>query len=655
MGKENRKGGKEMVEIAFQYDPTPEDKWVRCENPSYIHEEIEKLPHFLVLESQESEKGAPKERRVFCPYHRVMEDVAEIRRGRVVSAAGCVLDGLVAMEAYQNKGQSHLWGFYWVSRHHGRSMNGVLVPFRWRIFQRETQGPLNIACDVAEIHQGHYQKTGKFRQWHCFSFSADVGKRKQYITRRMKNSVDPSTAWTQETGIRVPEIVLETSLELLREGTKLATGIKPSVLSRMKGLDRVTAYIERPFDLNIVFLKQFLREFIGRDFDGVFPYDCKDNYRIVCRLLAIDPPKSLRKAYGFNPYSVVWYTLFRQWGVKDVNLMQKFFCLDRRLAGVPLGAFYYDKTTGRVKWDDEKSRWDTGRKWQALEHLCARMLEKKGEKGFLRWLHKISTTEEMQPWQWDLILAFHRYEDVLSEDLKRIFVRDGLTQYVHDQIGWEVTAHSHKLAEIRLLYPPHIMAYECNINGYSFRLVKDTHTLRHAGLLLQNCVATYRDNVVRHHSTIVTVRHQGQYVACIELKPENTIVQALGPKNQRLAGETLQVCRYWARLKKLGVATSHMALCEDSPPDLEQAAVEEIPHKETAAEMSAAEDFPPDADEALERLSEAARNGDKIAAEETERLKKFIDGKMTRQDLEMLWSLQRVRRIVQTMQDMAEE
>ncbi|MBO6210514.1 MAG: hypothetical protein J6N99_07465, partial [Schwartzia sp.] len=112
---------------------------------------------------------------------------------------------------------------------------------------------------------------------------------------------------------------------------------------------------------------------------------------------------------------------------------------------------------------------------------------------------------------------------------------------------------------------------------------------------------------------------------------------------------------YWARLKKLGVATSQLALCEDSPPDLEQAAVEEIPHKETAAEMSAAEDFPPNAGEALERLSEAARNGDKIAAEETERLKRFMDGKMTGQDLEMLWSLQRVRRIVQTMQDMAEE
>lgn len=580
-----------MLDVAFQYDST-QDKWVQCLSEDYVHEDIEKLPYFLVLGNPDSEnfKGFS----VLCSKHHKIENVAELQCNRVISTDGCVFEGLIAREGYPTEGQNHLWSFYWVSQYNCSYSEGVLIPFRWRIFQRNQQGPINIACDAAEIHHRKYLETGKFKYWHSFSITADIGKRKQHITRVRKNSVDPSTTWMEETGIKIPEIVVETAMEALRESTQLATGIKPSVLSQMKGHARITSYIERPFDLNIVFLKHFLQELIGQNFDGVFPYDCKDNYRIVCQLLAITPPKSLRKAYGFNPYAIVWYMLFQQWGIKDINLMQKFFYLDRSVADISLEMLYYNKDTGKIRRSSRRFCYNDETDWQAMERLCAWMLSQRGEKKFLRWLYQISTGEELERWQWDIVRSFYQYENTLSEDLKRILSRDGLTQYVHDQTSWEVTAYSKGLKDVRISYEPHILSYECKINGYEFRLVHDTHTLRHAGLMLQNCVATYREAVINHRSIIVLVRHEGHYVACIELQREMDIIQALGVKNQRLLGDVLLVCRYWAKRNNLNFTTNHLDLLEESQQELELSDVEEIvvepiPYYKTMDEMNAAE------------------------------------------------------------------
>lgn len=580
-----------MLDIAFQYDAT-QDKWVPCLSEIYIHQDIEKLPYFLVLGDPDSENFQGLG--ILCSKHHKIEDVAELQCSRVVSTDGCVFEGLMAREGFHTDGINHLSSLYWESSYRNYCTEGVLIPFRWRIFQRESNGPINIACDVAEIHHRKYLETGKFRHWHSFSISADIGKRKQHITRIMKHSIEPSTTWMEETGIRIPECVVEVAMEALRESTRLATGIKPSVLSQMKGTERLTAYIERPFDLNIVFLKHFLQGFIGNNFDEVFPYDCKDNYRKVCQLLAIHPPKSLRKAYTFNPYSIVWYMLFQQWGIKDVNLMQKFFYLDRCVADTPLELLYFDKDLGRIKQACHQFELSDEVDWQAMERLCTRMLSEKGEKKFLRWLYQISAGDPLERWQWDIVQSFYQYENELSEDLKRIIVRDGLTQYVHDQISWEVTTYSKGLKDVHISYEPHILAYECMVNGYEFRLVHDTHTLRHVGLMLQNCVATYREAVISHRSIIVVVRHKGRYVACIELKQETDIVQALGLKNRRLFGEVLLVCRYWAKRNKLNFATDHLDLCEAAQQDLGQSDIEEIIvepilYQKTMEEMNSAE------------------------------------------------------------------
>ncbi len=701
-----------MLDMAFQYDCIKKE-WVRCGSRAYIRDEIEKLPHALIVqyELQNKNQGIfiSPQQYVFCRKHRRTEKITEVCRNYVVSADGCVFEGLIAGCILHLAG----WG----------TPPTEYVPFRWRIFQNNPGAPINIAGDVAEVH---YDREAVLMHWLNCGISIHPAK-PVFLTTKIRDLVQGD--WTKGTNMEIPDIVLDVAMEALRESTRVVFGIKPSMLSQMKGRAKLLAYAERPFDINIVFLKHFLHDYIGKNFDGVFPYECKDNYRKVCQLLAINPPKSLRKAYSFNPYAIVWYMLFQQWGVKDINLMQKFFYLDKRVADNPLDMLYINKKTGQIERTGQHYWHNDETDWQAMDRLCAWMLSQTGERKFLRWLYQISTGEELERWQWDIVRSFYQYENTLSEDLKRILAHDGLTQYIHDQISWEVTAYSNGLKDVHIPYEPHVLAYECIVNGYEFRLVHDTRILRHAGLTLQNCVATYREAVIDHRSIIVVVWHEGHYVACIELQREKDIVQALGAKNQRLFGEVLLVCRYWAKKNKLNFATDHLDLRGESQRDMELSDVEEITiepveYQKTMDEMNAAEllalpeadicpDYfkflgmrllkefkrniaaPPwmhfqdeqayltyvfpegqriydaafdgntvaqrvlgmmyccgsafhrDTEKALGWFSKAAENGDECARWEMEKLKKYIGGDMTEKDFKLLWGIYRIRQMGQ--------
>ncbi len=405
--------------------------------------------------------------------------------------------------------------------------------------------------------------------------------------------------------MEIPDIVVDTALEALRESVRLISGIKPSVLSKMKGITKLTSFIERPFDLHIVYLKNFLRMIVDKDFDPMyskgrtrnsflhtiakekfdltFPYEQKDNYRTICQLLKIEPPKSLRKAYAYNPYAIVWYMIFRQWGIQDVNLMRPFFSLDFCIANLYLHKFYFDITSHRAErvWDEAQTE------WHALEHYALWNIQQKKERHFLHWLHRTSSENSMTRLQWDILIPFHQYFDQLSNDVKTLLSRDGLTPYVHNAINWEVAKLSNHNKNIRLLYKKDILSYECNLNGYEFHLAHDTDSLYLFGKDLKNCVASYAARVAAYTSIIVAVRHNGRYEACIEIQRENHIVQALGICNEQLQGEILLACRYWAKVKKLVVEVDDLTLpMENGVQDWATAKMEAIAYRKASAEMN---------------------------------------------------------------------
>ena len=515
-----------MLDISFRYSYEEKD-WIKCTSTDYINEEIENLPIVSLLECERCRDNERNGLKVYCHKHDRYEEVKIINGVRVTSVDGCIFEGLLGIKKYVEM----------KIREHG---SVSLIPYRWRIFQRDVYSSINIAADVARYVAGRRKYS-----WHNFAISIDIIKRKSIIAK-YGYFYGGRSEWTELMEVDIPDTVVDAALNAMSESIKLTYGIKPSVLSQIRGKRKIIAYIERPFDVNIVFLKNFFKKYT---FDNVFSYEEKDNYKIICKLLAIKPPKSLRKAYAYNPYSVVWYMIFKQWNIIDINFIQKFLYLDERIANFSLNDFYYNPV-GKIVTYNKQGQLD---RWKALEFYCNWLKKHKSEKNMLKWLYVVSSENQLSEMQWDIIIPFYQYHNDLSEELKYRLLRDGLTGYVHDAISMEVTSLTENWKHIRIEYDAKILSYECRVGEYEFRIVHNTGMLPKLGAVFNNCVATYRDRVINHQSIIVYLLNKSGYQACIEIKRERYITQALGKYNRRLENDINRICCFWAKYHKLKI------------------------------------------------------------------------------------------------------
>ena len=184
---------------------------------------------------------------VYCHEHNVFERIVGIADYRVMSET-CLFDGLLGF-AEINIGHT---GYY--------STSQSFAPLRWRIYQSAPLKYINIACDVLKVNADINHVVTKLMS---FSLAVDIIKDKIFISK-CKLPKSNINNWT-ETDIEIPDVVVETAMEAMRECTLYKTGIKPSVLCQIKNKTTLMAYLERPFDVNIVFFKQFFREFTTRD------------------------------------------------------------------------------------------------------------------------------------------------------------------------------------------------------------------------------------------------------------------------------------------------------------------------------------------------------------------------------------------------------
>jgi len=518
-----------MTNLAFKYDLLTE-KWIEIEDKNFIDTDIEKLPVVLFVEYE----WLKNQKFVFCKKHHQVEKIISVNDSEIITEENCTFKGLTAVIKIP-KNDSYDW-----KRH--------FTAVRRRIFQKAPQTPVNVSADVISF---------EYKGWHNIflcryeNFYINVSMQKKIlITKkiRRKNWTEDRNATTE---IKMPEIVTEAALEVLRESTKAVHGIKPTVITNIQGVKKILAYIERPFDVNIILLKNFFSRF--GDFDKIFPYDCKDNYKIICRLLEINPPKSLRKAYAKNPYAIIWYMIFKQFGVKDINFMQKFFLLDNDIIFWKLKDFIFNPKNKTIFLSDYK--------WRIFQYYTKWRIKNIGEKKILQMLYRlVKENLILDEMQFDIMDMFYKYDEKITSDLKKKLLKFGLTGFIHDAMSYEISEHLNKFQRVRIIYDQKIMSYEAEINGYKFRAVRDTKDLYYLGLEMSNCVMTYRDKVLSRQSIIFCVIRKAKYVACIEIQNENEIVQALGYHNQLLEDELLFVCNFWAKLKNFTIKTNQLDL-----------------------------------------------------------------------------------------------
>ena len=389
-----------MFAIAFQYNFS-NFEWVRCEKEEYIQEEIEKLPCLLIYEDRTEDEEHVLGYRVLCPKHNMFEVVVKFHKDYVQTADGCVIEGLIAPCDYNLEREI----FYRHSRYPSFYVfcgDSAFSPFRWRVFQRDTDATINITCDLANIDNWRFFKHGELNNWRQFSFSANMRQAKLQITAMHTRKFIARNRWV-ENDIEFPPIVVDTAIKLLQTSVQQTVGIKSCVQSQVQAPQILAAYVERPLDPHIVFLKNFLWLFFKNDFDRVFPYEMKNNYLKICQLLDITPPESVQKAYSKNPYAIIWYMIFQQWGIKKNDLIQPFLYLDDNIGGISLHDLYYDPSKHCVLYKQQKD------KWLALSHHCAGLLAKGKEQELLRWLYQVSSSKKITDSEWlDIHCEYYR-------------------------------------------------------------------------------------------------------------------------------------------------------------------------------------------------------------------------------------------------------
>ena len=413
-----------MLARSFGYD-FETDSWIEYTSHSMIHDEIEAIPYriwalgyfdwepqiywevacisdmthaLFCVEQYFSDERRLKNltpQYIYCPRHDAIEKIAGNEKDYTVTEAGCRIEGIPVWSSFVAPPDKEMQpdAYRLTSQTAGADLPGdtadasfftdEIAPVRWGIFRSSPMEPLTLIGDVAVF------SPQRGREWKKLSLTVSPRPRETGV-RRCRIKTDPDTiwegAWTDALNawdgmggeIDIPPIVADAVLEALREGTFLVEGIRPSVLSGITGKAKIMAFIRRPFDLNVVFLKDFLC-ISDTEFDSIFPYEEKNIYQRICRYLNIRPPKSLRRAYTFNPYAIVWFMLFLQWGVRDINFMRPFFLLDVRIGPAYIHQFRYDRSTGRVESNDAEN-WDMNCEWEAFDRYCQFLKRTKGER-----------------------------------------------------------------------------------------------------------------------------------------------------------------------------------------------------------------------------------------------------------------------------------
>ena len=137
---------------------------------------------------------------------------------------------------------------------------------------------------------------------------------------------------------------------------------------------------------------------------------------------------------------------------------------------------------------------------------------------------------------------FARYFNHLPDELVKDILEDGFTKFNHDALS----NFSYQLENKNIVfkYSREQKKLEDDIDGYSFRLPKDSYQLCEIGTALHNCVANYGEGVRKKECTIVYTQKDGQYKICIEVRGKK-IVQKRIDRNERPGEEENSVLEKW--------------------------------------------------------------------------------------------------------------
>ena len=247
-------------------------------------------------------------------------------------------------------------------------------------------------------------------------------------------------------------------------------------------------------------------------------------YRDFCKAAKIRNYRTLRKAYNARAEALLTYLRVKSCGFRDVNIF------NRVLGEKQLYELF-----------DESCR---TKNRTSLVFFCKKCIKARGELSTIHILSKVNQAASSRAFYEfdDALRMFHRYFRSVPNALRDEIYREGFTSSTHDALS-EIS-YKHENENCTFTYTAAQKKLEDDIDGYSFRLPRDSYTLCDIGIKLRNCVASYTDAVFCNKSTIVYAAKDGEYRICIEIQGTEA-VQELTKYNAEPNEEQRAVLSKW--------------------------------------------------------------------------------------------------------------
>ena len=348
-------------------------------------------------------------------------------------------------------------------------------------------------------------------------------------------------------------------------------GICPTVASKLGGFNVILGYMLSPFNVNFYCIAQHwgLNPY-DPDFAALSSGNTPTAENEMFDSMDIKPTKTLRKLYQKFPQSVICYAAAQDMGFTDVNILQKspapsFYAFLKyymiSFAGGQITYIIRDSIKQFVR--DMLALSNQKTVWNSIERTV----------GFFAngTVAKIVITDAINMYP---VCARH-----LTDHEKKEVMSEGFNQYTHDfflrrqeQLGLDSIFSNHKVeVNVPFTIEPEFMALEYKTGRqfqenpvtheleevpdeerYCFYVAKDSYKLKEIGSAMSNCVGWgYKNAVLERRATIVYAMFRKKYRICIEVTPDFSIRQALGPHNTQLQDDALQAFFEWCDKKDI--------------------------------------------------------------------------------------------------------
>ena len=376
-------------------------------------------------------------------------------------------------------------------------------------------------------------------------------------------------------------------IEEMGERYKRFFGIKPTVASQFKGFNLIIGYMLAPFNINFFKIAHHwgLNPYT-REFATLSSGDTPTAENEMFESLDIKPTKTVRKMYQKNPAAVICYAAAKDLGITDVNILQKtyskqfysFLCYNNiSFAGgildYPLRDFLKAFTDDMLRITNQKTVWNS------LERT-------------VKYHSTPDGTVINSYYVSDGITSYNQCHNHLTDAEKKEILSEGFNNYTHDFLVRRV--HELRLSDssskskdenvvfdidgrfLNLAYKAGD-EYVKSVNPetgkeeyirvedkdrYCFHVARDSFTLRQIGNNMHNCVGWgYTKSIMNKKCVIVYAMYKGKYRICIEVSPDFSVRQSLGPCNKPLEGEDLAAYIEWCKEKRIEFRKAFQPRC----------------------------------------------------------------------------------------------